>query len=330
MPMLDVLIFIAGLALLVAGAWVLVSGGTRVAAVLGVPRVIVGLTVVAFGTSAPELFVSISGAINGSTGLVLGNVVGSNVANLGLILAIAAIIRPVVVERGLARIEVPYMLLTSAAFVAMVWDGQLSRLDAGILVIAFGFFIVWTVRNTDRGGSETVASDQGAMSVAERKRALATGLGLIVLGIIGLGGGGHFIVQSAIRMAAVFGISETLVGLTIVAIGTSLPELATTIVAAMRDEDDLALGNIIGSNIFNLLAVAGPVGLIWGLAVEGDQEPLMHFPLQPNANQVQLLSMLMLAVLVFAMIRFGRGKLGRIRGLSLLTVYILIMVVWTT
>lgn len=328
--MLDVLIFIAGLVLLVAGAWVLVSGGTRVAAVLGVPRVIVGLTVVAFGTSAPELFVSISGAINGSTGLVLGNVVGSNVANLGLILAIAAIIRPVVVERGLARTEVPYMLLTSAAFVAMVWDGQLSRLDAGILVIAFGFFIVWTVRNTDRGGSETVASDQGAMSAAERKRALTTGLGLIVLGIIGLGGGGHFIVQSAIRMAAVFGISETLVGLTIVAIGTSLPELATTIVAAMRDEDDLALGNIIGSNIFNLLAVAGPVGLIWGLAVEGDQEPLMHLPLQPNANQVQLLSMLMLAVLVFAMIRFGRGKLGRIRGLSLLTVYILIMVVWTT
>jgi len=149
-PLMDVMIFVVGLVLLVAGAWVLISGGTRVAALLGIPPVVVGLTVVAFGTSAPELFVSIVGALKGSTGLVLGNVVGSNVANLGLILAVAAIIRPVLIERALARNEVPYMLLTTIAFVVMVWDGQLSRFDAGILVIGFVVFISWTMRKIGR------------------------------------------------------------------------------------------------------------------------------------------------------------------------------------
>jgi len=312
-PLMDVMIFVVGLVLLVAGAWVLISGGTRVAALLGIPPVVVGLTVVAFGTSAPELFVSIVGALKGSTGLVLGNVVGSNVANLGLILAVAAIIRPVLIERALARNEVPYMLLTTIAFVVMVWDGQLSRFDAGILVIGFVVFISWTMRNANRGEEALTPK----VPESGRRRGIIVGLGLIVLGIVGLAGGGQLIVQSAIRLAVGFGISETLVGLTIVAIGTSLPELATTIVAAMRDEDDLALGNIVGSNIFNLLAVAGPVGLIWGLKVEGDQNPLTQLPLQLGANQIQLLSMLLLAILVTTMIVFGRGRVGRIRGLKI-------------
>jgi cation:H+ antiporter len=330
-PLMDILQFIAGLVLLVFGAWVLVSGGSRVAAMLGIPPVVVGLTVVAFGTSAPELFVSILGAVNGSTGLVLGSVVGSNVANLGLILAVAAIIRPVLIERGLTRNEVPYMFLATIAFVVMVWDGKLSRVDSGILVAGFFVFIAWTIRNTDRGGDPESADRGPDIAVAGgRGRAMAVGIGLIILGVACLGGGGHFIVGSAIRFAAGFGVSETLIGLTMVAIGTSLPELATTIVAAMRDEDDLALGNIIGSNIFNLLAVAGPVGLIWGLNVEGDQNPLAHFPLPLNANQIQLLSMTFLTLMVTTMILFGRGKVGRIRGLSLLAVYILIMMVWST
>ena len=127
MALNDILFFVLGIGLLISGAWVLISGGTRVAAVLGIPPVVVGLTVVAFGTSAPELFVSILGAVEGSTGLVLGNVIGSNVANLGLILAAAAIMRPVVVEHGLSRNEVPFMLAASIAFTVMVWDGALGR-----------------------------------------------------------------------------------------------------------------------------------------------------------------------------------------------------------
>ncbi len=320
-----------GLALLIGGAWVLISGGTRVATVLGLPPVVVGLTVVAFGTSAPELFVSVLGAVKGSTGLVLGNVIGSNVANLGLILAVAAILQPVKVEKGLSRNEVPFMFVASVGFAGLILDGTLSRLDATILVVGFVVFIAWTFRNLDRGTVVPVTTEPPLVIPQERRtRELALGTGLVLAGICGLAGGGHFIVDAATRIALGFGVSETLIGLTLVAVGTSLPELATTIVAALRDEDDLALGNIVGSNLFNILAVAGPVGLIWELKVEGPQSPLPHVLFHPSANQLQLASMLGLALLVTAMIVLGRGRIGRVRGLILLAVYILIMTVWTT
>lgn len=331
MALFDILTFGLGLVLLIGGAWVLISGGTRVATVLGLPPVVVGLTVVAFGTSAPELFVSILGAAEGSTGLVLGNVIGSNVANLGLILALAAIVRPVKVERGLVRNEVPFMILASLAFTVMIWDGVLSRLDASLLVVGFVLFIGWTFRNLEQRNVVPVASEPPAVIPEGRKtRELFLGSGLVILGIGGLAGGGHFIVDAATRIALSFGVSETLIGLTLVAIGTSLPELATTIVAAARDEDDLALGNIVGSNLFNILAVAGPVGVFWELAVEGPQPAVKYLFLQLSANQVQLLSMMALSVMVAAMIMLGKGRVGRTRGLALLVVYVLIMTIWTT
>ena len=326
---LDILIFGGGLVLLIGGAWVLISGGTRVAAVMGVPPVVVGLTVVAFGTSAPELFVSILGAMKGSSGLVLGNVVGSNVANLGLILALAAIIRPVVVEKGLSRNEVPFTLAASAVFAWQVWDGTLSRLDAAVLVAGFVAFMGWTWRNRDRGAL-VPAAPEVQVAPDRRGREMAVGGLMVAGGVIGLAGGGQLIVDAAVRMAAAFGVSETVIGLTMVAVGTSLPELATTIVAAFRDEDDLALGNIIGSNLFNILAVAGPVGLVWGLNVEDGQAPLRQLPLAPSPNQLQLVSMLLVTLLVFVMIVLGRGKVGRLRGLLLLAVYAAIMFIWTT
>jgi len=327
----DILIFGLGLSLLIGGAWVLISGGMRVAAVLGLPPVVVGLTVVAFGTSAPELFVSLLGAMEGSTGLVLGNVIGSNVANLGLILAIAAIVRPVVVERGLTRNEVPFMLMATVVFGGMIWDGRLSRLDSLFLVVGFVVFVAWTIRNRDRGTVVPLPpKTDPVVPAAVRGRELAVGSGLVLTGVVGLAVGGHFIVSAATRIALGFGVSETLIGLTLVAVGTSFPELATTIVAAVRDEDDLALGNIVGSNIFNILAVAGPVGLGWELKVEEPAVPIMRLMWAVSANQVQVLSMVLLAVLVAAMIMLGRGRVGRGRGLLLLMVYILIMFIWTT
>jgi len=147
--------FAAGIGLLVGGAWFLISGGSRVAAVLRVPAVVVGLTVVAFGTSAPELFVSIVGAFKGNTGLVLGNVIGSNVVNLGLILAFAALLRPVIVERGLSRKEVPFLLGATVLFAALAWDGRLGHFDAGLLVVIFFAFLWWTLKNKDRGAVVT-------------------------------------------------------------------------------------------------------------------------------------------------------------------------------
>ena len=325
----QIIIFAAGIGLLVGGAWLLIGGGSRVAAVLRVPPIIVGLTVVAFGTSAPELFVSLVGAFKGNTGLVLGNVIGSNVANLGLILAAAALFRPVIVERGLSRKEVPLLLAATLLFTALAWDGTLGHLDAGLLFVGFIGFMWWTLKNLDRGVKVAdVAVELPAIDPGHRLREVTRGLALVFLGVAGLAGGGHFIVSSALTLAVSMGISETLIGLTLVAVGTSLPELATTIVAALRDEDDLALGNIVGSNLFNILAVAGPVGMFWKLNAEGDQAPITTIFLHPNPLQFQMACMVLLTIMVFSMIILGRGKIGRKRGMTLLLTYLLIMFLW--
>ncbi len=326
----QICLFVAGIGLLVGGAWLLVGGGSRVAAVLRIPPVVVGLTVVAFGTSAPELFVSLVGAFKGNTGLVLGNVIGSNVANLGLILAAAALFRPVIVERGLSRKEVPMLLGATLLFTALAWDGRLGHLDAGLLFVGFVGFMWWTLKNLDRGVAVAdVAVELPDIDAGHRLREVTRGSVMTVLGVVGLAGGGQFIVTSALTLAVRMGISETLIGLTLVAVGTSLPELATTIVAALRDEDDLALGNIVGSNLFNILAVAGPVGMFWKLDAEGDQAPITSLILHPTPLQVQMASMVLLTIMVFSMIMLGRGKIGRKRGLTLLLTYVLIMFLWT-
>ncbi len=313
---LTLLQFALGVAVLVGGAWILVSGGTRVAAVLGVPAVVVGLTVVAFGTSAPELFVSLVGAVRGNTGIALGNVIGSNVANLGLILAVAALLRPVKVERGLARREVPLMLAVSLLFMLQVWDGELSRLDGAVLTVGFVVFLVWTARGAKRGEIAVPLPPEVALAPGHRARELVRGSLLVALGVLGLAGGGRLIVIAAVDLALRLGVSETLVGLTIVAVGTSLPELATTIVAAARRQDDLALGNIVGSNIFNILAVAGPVGLVRPLVDASGQ------------GRLQLGCMAAVAALLFVMVRIAGGDVGRRRGLLLLAAYVGIMVLW--
>lgn len=315
---LEIGIFLLGIAFLILGAWLLVGGGSRVAAVLGVPPVVVGLTVVAFGTSAPELFVSLAGALRGNTGLVLGNVIGSNVANIGLILALAAIVRPVIVEKGLTRLtgEVPLLLAATALFTGLAWDGVLGRWDSLVLVIGFFVFLGIALKG---GRGEVIAGPAAGLEPVPSGRKLpevSKGLGLVVAGVAGLAGGGQLIVTSALDLASRMGISETLIGLTLVAVGTSLPELATTIMAAWKNQDDLALGNIIGSNLFNILGVAGPVGLI---------QPLVQ---QDGSGSVQLLSMCLLTVLVFVMIVLRGGAIGRGRGWLLLLVYAAVTATW--
>ena len=179
------LVFAGGIGLLVGGAWLLISGGSRAAAVLRVPAVVVGLTVVAFGTSAPELFVSLTGALKGNTGLVLGNVIGSNVANLGLILALAALLRPVIVERGLSRKEVTLLLGATILFTILVWDGQLSRWDGGLLVAGFFVFMWWTLSNRDkRAVVVDVPVELPDVDYTHRMRELGKGLVLVILGIV--------------------------------------------------------------------------------------------------------------------------------------------------
>lgn len=317
---LAALLFALGVVLLVAGAWLLVGGGTRMAAVLGVPTVVVGLTVVAFGTSAPELFVSLMGALRGSTGLVLGNVIGSNVANLGLILAAAALFRPVAVEKGLLKRELPLLMMVTILFSLLIWDGELARWEAGLLVAGFAAFILWMIKGGDRGLSPTVPvpDELPVPQEGRRLRILTLGGGMVVLGIAGLAGGGQIIVGASLTIAKSLGVSETLIGLTLVAVGTSLPELATTIVAAAKGESDLALGNIVGSNLFNMLAVAGPVGILRPLIdTDGD-------------IRMQSTTMMLLTLMVLVGTRAASGGLGRGRGAILMLAYLMIMIAWTT
>ena len=192
--------FGGGVGVLVGGAWLLVTGGTRVAAVLRVPAVIVGLTVVAFGTSAPELFVSLVGALQGSTGLALGNVIGSNVANIGLILALAALVQPVQVERTLPRREIPLLLAVSLVFAALVWDGTLGTADAGILVAGFAGFIAWTLAGARHGDVVVPAAPEVNLAPGHRVREFLVGMAWVIAGIAGLALGGELIVNAAVTL----------------------------------------------------------------------------------------------------------------------------------
>ena len=217
----------------------------------------------------------------------------------------------------------------SVVFAAVAWDGIVSRLDAAILVAGFVGFMTWTIMHQDEGRRVIPAApDVPAPVPGHRVRQVFLGIGQVILGVAGLAAGGQFIVTSAVKLATSMGISETLVGLTLVAVGTSLPELATTIVAALQDEDDMALGNIVGSNLFNILAVAGPVGLAWSLQAEDRALPI-DTPVAGTAIQMQLLSMLLVTGMVYLMIIRGRGKIGRLRGSLLLATYVAVMTVWT-
>ena len=328
-------LFAAGLAVLILGAWALIEGGVKVARILGIPPVVIGLTVVAFGTSAPEFFVSLVGALRGSTGLVLGNVMGSNVANLGLILAAAGLLNPMRVERQLKRKsgEIPLMGLATLAFVVMMWDGSVGRLDAALLSAGFAYFMLRAFRS--RPGAEgspvvpKVDIPEPEADIAEsRLRPLLAGSLLTLGGIVGLALGGRLITDAAVRMAQALGVSEALVGLTMVAVGTSLPELATTVMAAWRREGDLALGNIFGSNIFNLLGVAGPVGLIHPLHADTAMATVAITGWTLPGYRLQAITLLGITLLAGALALSAGKKFGRAGGSIMLVGYILVMTIW--
>ncbi len=307
-------LFAAGVGLLVTGAWALVKGGARIAAVLGVSPVVVGLTIVAWGTSAPELFVSLVAALRGSSALMLGNVIGSNVANVGLILGTAVLLVPVNVEPGLARREIPLLMVATVVFTVLCWNGELTRLDGLLLVLVFGVFMTATLRRAKRKGTEARVELAEGPRVLAKRGVLVNAL-LVVGGVVGLTLGGELIVHSAILLAKRVGASEAFIGLTLVAVGTSLPELATSLIATVRRESDIALGNIIGSNLFNLLAVAGPVALIHPVAG------------QATLRTHQLPGMIILTLLV-PLVCVGGLNIKRIWGPILLLVYAGLMVWW--
>jgi len=308
---LGVILVFAGLLLLYYGAEYLVTGSSRLALSFGVRPLIVGLTVVAFATSMPELLVSLFAAIRGASSMAAGNVIGSNIANIGLILGVAALITPVVVARSTLVREVPIMVIASLGFYAVAFDGVLSFLDGLLLFICLLVFLVYCVVTAR---DPAIPSD-GQVKEAIREASAGRGknVTLVVLGMAGLGVGAELMVRGAVMIATLLGISEMVIGLSIVAIGTSLPELAASVMSAWKGEMDISVGNVIGSNIFNILFVLGLCPMFNPIVIEA------------RALQMDLPVMLAFSALLIALLSMMRPRLqlDRKRGLILLCAYFL-------
>jgi cation:H+ antiporter len=260
--LIHALMFAAGLATLVVGAEALVRGASRLALSFGVSPLVIGLTVVAFGTSAPEMAVSIGAALDGKPDLAIGNVVGSNIANILLILGISAIITPLLVAEQIIRQEIPVMIGASVLMVVMALDGGISRFEAALLFALVIGYSVFLIRQSRGASKEIQAEFESEVPKSDWDRHWAVQLALVLAGLGMLVLGADWLVGAAVAFAQAFGVSDLVIGLTVVAVGTSMPEIATSIIAAMRGQRDIAVGNVVGSNVFNIFAVLGATGLI--------------------------------------------------------------------
>ncbi len=297
---------IAGALLLVKGADLLVDGGTGIALKSGVSQLVVGLTVVAFGTSAPELTVSLTAALQGAGDVCFGNVVGSNIANIGLILGVTALIGPVTVNRSLLKWELPFLIFISALTMGIGYTFHAGRLAGIILLALFGWYLYHCYKSPGSvSGVEDIKTSRSYLYLSV----------LVVLGIAGLGFGGTIFVNGARTIARMFGISEAVIGLTVVALGTSLPELVTSVVAAVKQQADISLGNIVGSNIFNILLVIGTTASISPFAISPDRY-LMYVGMP----------FMMIVALLLIPFAAKDALVSRLEGAGLFTLYIITII----
>lgn len=262
--MLTYLYLIAGLLLLVAGGNYLVKGGVAVAKRFKVPTLIIGMTIVAFGTSSPEFIVSLQSALQGHPEISIGNVVGSNIANIGLILGITALILPMSVNRTSVKIDIPFLIFCSLLFFTLAQDSVISRSEGLIFVSLLILFTLLSIyKGKKENATETTIEDSVKEETKKEKELnMISALIMIVASCAALTFGANLLIDSAVSLAQSFGVSERVISVTLVAFGTSVPELATSIMAAIRKENDIAIGNVVGSNIFNILFVIGASALI--------------------------------------------------------------------
>lgn len=262
------LLVVGGLALLAVGAEALVRGSTSIALRFGVTPLVIGLTIVAFGTGSPELFVSVEAAYRGNSGIALGNVVGSNISNIALILGMSSLVRPMRVHSRLIRREIPLMIGVTLILCVLLFDGVLSRLDGLLLTTGSIAYTTFAYLSAKRDRSRVVRDEFDA-GIRELGRPAWLDTTLVAVGFVALLIGAKLLLVGATVVATALGVSQVVIGLSIVAIGTSLPELATSVVAAARGEADVAFGNVIGSNILNILCILGVAALIRPFDVQG-------------------------------------------------------------
>jgi len=300
-----------GLLVLVWSAGRFVEGSSAVAGHLGMPPLLIGMLIVGFGTSAPEMVVSALSAVQGNPGIALGNAYGSNITNIALILGLTAVISPITVHSQVLKKELPLLALVTALAAWQLWDGKISRLDAVTLLICFAALVSWSIWQGMRKQNDSLGQ-QMEQELDQRTMPIGRALFWLLFGLLLLIASSRLLVWGAVEIAHGFGVSDLIVGLTIVAIGTSLPELASSIIATRKGEHDLALGNVLGSNLFNTLAVVGIAGTI---------EPLTT---PPEVLSRDLLTMALLTLSLFAICYGFRGRVGRVNrfeGLLLLAAY---------
>lgn len=312
--MVNVLLLLVGFVALIVGADKLVDGASNLAQRLGIPNIVIGLTIVALGTSAPELVVNVFAAVEGSTEMVLGNVIGSNLFNVLGILGICAIIHPLTVKNNTTWIEIPLSLLAAVAVWIVANDvlldntsaNLITRTDGLILLLFFAIFLVYNITLSQKTSDDT--------EIEVKHYTYIKAIVFIVLGLAGLVIGGRLIVNSAVEIATMFGMSQRVIGLTIVSIGTSLPELATSVVAVRRKNVDIAIGNVVGSNIFNIFLVLGVSTVVNSVPVQ-------------DASFLDIILNLVAGLLLFIFLFTGKGtRLERWEGIVFLSIYIVYII----
>lgn len=313
---LSIFLIIIGFVLLIKGADFLVEGSSSIAKKFHIPEIIIGLTIVSIGTSMPELFVSVTSALEGHSDMSMGNVIGSNIANLLLILGLSTVIRPIKFQRETRLIEIPMCLILTVIFMIFCNTGTgISKVEAIILLILFIIFIIYTIIMGKKG--EAFDKDETIVELQTEGKQLSMlkSIIFIVLGIVGLKIGGDLTVDNALVVARQFNISEKIISLTILAVGTSLPELVTSVTAAIKGNSDIAIGNIIGSNIFNMLLIIGASALI---------NPILY-----NISYNLEMGILIAGILLLSLFPIipPKNKMTRSNGVVYLITYIIYMVI---
>ncbi|MDO6581844.1 calcium/sodium antiporter [Photobacterium sp. 2_MG-2023] len=297
-----------GFALLVWSADKFVDGAAASAGYLGMPPLLIGMVIVGFGTSAPEMVVSAMASIDGKPELALGNALGSNIVNIGLILGITAIIAPIAVQSNIIRKELPLLILIGILAGILLWDGELTRVEAVVLLIGFFGLIGWSIYSALKGKGDTLESET-ANELKANNMPLKKAVMWLLIGLVLLVVSSRILVWGAVTIAQSLGVSDLIIGLTIVALGTSLPELAASVAAARKGEHDIAIGNVVGSNMFNILAVIGIAGVI---------SPISGIGVEVFARDWAVMMGLTVALVVMCMGFRGPGRINRLEGLLLL------------
>lgn len=311
MVLVNILLIIVGFVLLIKGADFLVNGSSNIAKKFHIPEIIIGLTIVSIGTSMPELFVSITSAVEGYSDMALGNVIGSNICNLLLILGLSSIIRPIKFQKETRVIELPLSLILTIIFWFICFTGnRISRYEAIILLVLFLGFIIYTIYMGLEGNKTEKSKDEVQ---TKSKYFMLKNILLVIVGIVALKYGGDFVVDNSVEIAKIFNISDAIISLTILAVGTSLPELVTSVTAATKGNSDIAIGNIIGSNIFNMLMIIG---------VSASIKPIIYNP----SYNIQM-AILLIAIVFLALFPFIKPKnqMSRSNGIVYILLYILYM-----